>query len=117
MAISRFVKDLSTAFQILNLKNDGLRKRFDSIKYDVKKIEEGGSWFLRAHRSGVWLVFEGIDSCWAVGAEERTRCDLDCGSENRVWKKLELLWLNIESGVYVEALVYMAIRELWDRIS
>ena len=43
MAISRFVKDLSTAFQILNLKNDGLRKRFDSIKYDVKKIEEGGS--------------------------------------------------------------------------
>jgi hypothetical protein len=43
LAISRFVKDLSTAFQILNLKNDNLRKRFDSIKYDVKKIEEGRS--------------------------------------------------------------------------
>ena len=42
LLISRFVKELSTAFQILNLKNDALRKRFDSIKYDVKKIEEGG---------------------------------------------------------------------------
>lgn len=41
LLISRFVKELSTAFQILNLKNDALRKRFDSIKYDVKKIEEG----------------------------------------------------------------------------
>jgi Translin family len=41
LEISRFVKELSTAFQILNLKNDNLRKRFDSIKYDVKKIEEG----------------------------------------------------------------------------
>lgn len=41
LAISRFVKELSNAFQILNLKNDNLRKRFDSIKYDVKKIEEG----------------------------------------------------------------------------
>jgi hypothetical protein len=41
LAISRFVKELSTAFSILNLKNDNLRKRFDSIKYDVKKIEEG----------------------------------------------------------------------------
>jgi hypothetical protein len=37
LAISRFVKELSTAFQVLNLKNDNLRKRFDSIKYDVKK--------------------------------------------------------------------------------
>jgi Translin family len=41
IAISRFVKELSTAFQLLNLKNDNLRKRFDSIKYDLKKIEEG----------------------------------------------------------------------------
>jgi Translin family len=41
LAISRFVKDLANAFQLLNLKNDNLRKRFDSIKYDVKKIEEG----------------------------------------------------------------------------
>lgn len=24
----------------MNLKNDGLRKRFDALKYDVKKIEE-----------------------------------------------------------------------------
>ncbi|KAM0746001.1 Translin [Meredithblackwellia eburnea MCA 4105] len=37
---ARFAKDLSTAFSLLNLKNDSLRKRFDSIKYDIKKLEE-----------------------------------------------------------------------------
>lgn len=35
-----FSKELSTAFGLLNLKNDSLRKRFDGIKYDVKKLEE-----------------------------------------------------------------------------
>jgi hypothetical protein len=25
---------------MLNLKNDALRKKFDSIKYDLKKVEE-----------------------------------------------------------------------------
>ena len=43
VVISQFVKELSSCFQILNLKNDNLRKRFDSIKYDVKKIEEGAT--------------------------------------------------------------------------
>ena len=43
VVISQFVKELSACFQILNLKNDNLRKRFDSIKYDVKKIEEGAT--------------------------------------------------------------------------
>ncbi|KAI8879170.1 Translin [Backusella circina FSU 941] len=38
--ISKQVKDLSGGFQLLNLKNDILRKRFDGIKYEVKKIEE-----------------------------------------------------------------------------
>ncbi|PWN54395.1 Translin [Violaceomyces palustris] len=38
--LSRFVKDLHAGFQLLNLKNDSLRKRFDGIKYDIKKIEE-----------------------------------------------------------------------------
>lgn len=38
--ISRFVADLSAGFRLLNLKNDNLRKRFDVLKYDVKKIEE-----------------------------------------------------------------------------
>lgn len=38
--ISLFVKDLFSGFSMLNLKNDLLRKRFDSLKYDVKKIEE-----------------------------------------------------------------------------
>ncbi|ORY88378.1 Translin [Leucosporidium creatinivorum] len=37
---SKFSKELSTAFGLLNLKNDSLRKRFDGIKYDVKKLEE-----------------------------------------------------------------------------
>ncbi|KAI9266641.1 Translin [Phascolomyces articulosus] len=40
LRLSKFVKDLSAGFQLLNLKNDMLRKRFDGIKYDVKKIEE-----------------------------------------------------------------------------
>ncbi|KAG9035598.1 hypothetical protein FRB95_011004 [Tulasnella sp. JGI-2019a] len=39
--ISSFVKDLHAGFSMLNLKNDALRRRFDSIKYDVKRIEEG----------------------------------------------------------------------------
>ncbi|XP_013119003.1 translin [Stomoxys calcitrans] len=38
--ISRFMADLHSGFRLLNLKNDGLRKRFDALKYDVKKIEE-----------------------------------------------------------------------------
>ncbi|KAG9248612.1 Translin [Calycina marina] len=38
--ISHFVKDLHAGFQILNLKNDSLRRRSDSIKYNVKKIED-----------------------------------------------------------------------------
>ncbi|KAL8276762.1 hypothetical protein RQP46_010818 [Phenoliferia psychrophenolica] len=37
---ARFAKELSSAFGLLNLKNDNLRKRFDGIKYDVKKLEE-----------------------------------------------------------------------------
>ncbi|XP_057659785.1 translin isoform X2 [Diorhabda carinulata] len=38
--ISRFVAQLNAGFRLLNLKNDSLRKRFDGLKYDVKKIEE-----------------------------------------------------------------------------
>ncbi|KAJ2002845.1 Translin-1 [Coemansia thaxteri] len=38
--ISTFASDLYSGFQLLNLKNDSLRRRFDSIKYDIKKIEE-----------------------------------------------------------------------------
>ena len=35
LEISQFVKDLHAGFQILNLKNDSLRRRSDSIKYNV----------------------------------------------------------------------------------
>jgi predicted translin family RNA/ssDNA-binding protein len=38
--IKVFLTDLSSAFRLLNLKNDNLRKRFDGLKYDVKKVEE-----------------------------------------------------------------------------
>ncbi|KAI0039678.1 translin [Auriscalpium vulgare] len=38
--ISLFVKELFAGFSMLNLKNDLLRRRFDSLKYDIKKIEE-----------------------------------------------------------------------------
>jgi hypothetical protein len=58
LRISIFVKDLFAGFSMvrlgflrsmytalhdfqLNLKNDILRRRFDSLKYDIKKIEEG----------------------------------------------------------------------------
>lgn len=38
--ISRFIKDVHAGFQILNLKNDVLRKRSDGIKYRVKEVED-----------------------------------------------------------------------------
>ncbi|XP_075988327.1 translin [Anticarsia gemmatalis] len=40
LQISKFVMELNAGFRLLNLKNDHLRKRFDVLKYDVKKIEE-----------------------------------------------------------------------------
>ncbi|SPC66854.1 related to Translin [Ustilago sp. UG-2017b] len=40
LRLASFVKEVHAAFQLLNLKNDSLRKRFDGLKYDVKKIEE-----------------------------------------------------------------------------
>ncbi|KAL8683187.1 MAG: hypothetical protein Q9186_000799 [Xanthomendoza sp. 1 TL-2023] len=36
LQISKFVKDVHAGFQILNLKNDSLRRRSDSIKYNVR---------------------------------------------------------------------------------
>ncbi|KLJ05598.1 hypothetical protein EMPG_10931 [Blastomyces silverae] len=40
LQISKFVSDLHAGFQLLNLKNDSLRKRSDGIKYSVKKVED-----------------------------------------------------------------------------
>lgn len=40
LQISQFTKDLHAGFQILNLKNDSLRRRSDAIKYSVKKNED-----------------------------------------------------------------------------
>lgn len=40
MVIAAFVKNLFAGFQLLNLKNDILRKRADAVKYDVKRVED-----------------------------------------------------------------------------
>ena len=40
VTISSFVKDVYSGFQLLNLKNDVVRRRFDGMKYSVKKVEE-----------------------------------------------------------------------------
>lgn len=38
--IAQFIKDVHAGFQILNLRNDVLRKRSDGIKYRVKEVED-----------------------------------------------------------------------------
>lgn len=38
--IAQFIKDVHAGFQILNLKNDILRKRGDGLKYRVKEVED-----------------------------------------------------------------------------
>ncbi|MBE7181719.1 MAG: hypothetical protein INR71_11035 [Terriglobus roseus] len=40
LEISQFIKDVHAGFQILNLKNDALRRRSDAIKYRVKEVED-----------------------------------------------------------------------------
>lgn len=40
LQVSRFIKDVHAGFQLLNLKNDALRRRSDGIKYSVKKVED-----------------------------------------------------------------------------
>jgi len=40
LKISKFIKDVHAGFQLLNLKNDNLRRRSDGIKYSVKKVED-----------------------------------------------------------------------------
>ncbi|KAF2189026.1 recombination hotspot-binding protein-like protein [Zopfia rhizophila CBS 207.26] len=40
LVISQFVKDVHAGFQILNLKNDSLRRRSDGLKYRVKDVED-----------------------------------------------------------------------------
>ena len=40
MEIAKFIKDVHAGFQVLNLKNDSLRKRSDGVKYKVKEVED-----------------------------------------------------------------------------
>jgi predicted translin family RNA/ssDNA-binding protein len=37
LQISKFIKDIHAGFQLLNLKNDALRRRSDTIKYSVRE--------------------------------------------------------------------------------
>ncbi|XP_065683991.1 translin isoform X1 [Hydra vulgaris] len=38
--IGKFLCELDRAFRLLHLKNDAVRKRFDVLKYDLKKVEQ-----------------------------------------------------------------------------
>ena len=38
--IAGFMAELDSGFRLLQLKNDSLRKKFDGLKYDLKKVEE-----------------------------------------------------------------------------
>ncbi|XP_019444323.1 PREDICTED: translin-like [Lupinus angustifolius] len=38
--VLKFLTDLHAAFRLLNLRNDFLRKKFDGMKYDLRKVEE-----------------------------------------------------------------------------
>ena len=52
LKISKFCKEIHAGFGLLNLKNDSLRKRFDGMKYDIKKMEEGQSAWRLSPRAG-----------------------------------------------------------------
>ncbi|KAL2533629.1 Translin family protein [Abeliophyllum distichum] len=38
--VLKFLTDLNAAFRMLNLRNDFLRKKFDGMKYDLRRVEE-----------------------------------------------------------------------------
>ncbi|WVQ80031.1 hypothetical protein IAT38_002132 [Cryptococcus sp. DSM 104549] len=38
--IASFVNDIFASYSLLNLRNDALRRRFDSLKYDLKRCED-----------------------------------------------------------------------------
>lgn len=40
LVIAGFVKDVHAGFQLLNLKNDALRRRSDGVKYKVREVED-----------------------------------------------------------------------------
>lgn len=39
-SLQNFIGNINSGYRLLNLKNDSLRKKFDSLKYSVKRIEE-----------------------------------------------------------------------------
>ncbi|XP_004304447.1 PREDICTED: translin isoform X2 [Fragaria vesca subsp. vesca] len=38
--VMKFLTDLHASFRLLNLRNDFLRKKFDGMKYDLRRVEE-----------------------------------------------------------------------------
>jgi hypothetical protein len=61
--ISRFVKDVHAGFQILNLKNDILRKRSDGIKYRVGFSSNQPPWREREVLLTVHRIAQGSGRC------------------------------------------------------
>ena len=85
LEISRFVKDLHAAFQLLNLKNDTLRKRSDSIKYNVSKSLKWKHHILRTFK----------------GEEDRRRCLRSLVTESRASTNNENLKLLQKSLAFI----------------
>lgn len=56
LEISKFISDIQAGFQLLNLKNDILRKRSDSIKYSVSRFVVFLCFALHTERSQVKKV-------------------------------------------------------------
>ena len=76
LLISNFVKDLHAEFQLLNLKNDILRKRSDAIKYSVRSSTSVSPFLSCLHSLKLpYFRFIGdvYDSRFLTGQESRRR--------------------------------------------
>ncbi|CAM8913694.1 unnamed protein product [Rhodiola kirilowii] len=77
--VLKFLTDLHAAFRMLNLRNDFLRKKFDGMKYDLRKVEEvyydvkirglavNGNSDAEFPSSAVVVIFTVSGRCWGTG--------------------------------------------------
>lgn len=80
LRISKFCKEIHAGFGLLNLKNDSLRKRFDGMKYDIKKMEEV---VYDISLRGLVKATSGAENASAV-SEGTTTADAEMPSAKRV---------------------------------